>query len=970
MAQPSATPSAASAAISQKLTADSLLARIGLSGLSIDDAPKAKSMHALQSHDGPPPLRLWHKEPTELYPENEGHVRAFYTPNGFDHESVHKAYRGADYPKLPSRFQGRKAMVQLGSQVFGTLREKRKAAPAAAPEAKKARPESMEVDPQEAPAEEEEPVGDFIFVDFEVGSQYPAIVLRCRHNGKNIHFVIPALAMIKQAHKFGFQWFCQQSDKYDDMRTLPNCNAAAMGPLPPNKELEQEFGRGSLAMIRVQVDLGHALQWDGLNFSDISRLSDSVPAGSSGIEQFIVDAPVAEEFTVFYRYDPELLSPKAMLSVEKDRPGVTRERIALEHHHRAFKYFQAACHLTKTYGEYWYFRLAYAHDVKTSRATKGRETGDELWQRCIKEALGQDAMVLNYIPPPRWIVQAWYLCGPEGGEAVALEPKKWAAFPRQKFFGDRQSSLFAQRGFQDRQRLHVIRQAEELNEVLKGSNPMAEFHTVGDANLYLVEVHANLDANFRSIVEALPLNTQLTVIRTVNGVDKEFTGTVVEDVRTGPLLSLGLRGPAGMKTTSPIAIGLSASGSTVATSRCLNALNKFVAEQQRRTGAHLHSVLFGGPASFDQDHTWLTRQQIANWTKHIATRQQRLNESQRKAALAPTKSRNGVTLIHVSPGTGKTHVSGAIVVAALAAGLKVMVVGGTNHAADESMTKVIGQNCPDAAMVRFRSAFAKWSKPQNTEQATVTEADDDVDEVVKDIVTSVTMKGDSRHAEYGFDVQRERFIAAQVTARERKEQVACQAALELGPTQVALAAARKNPEAGDVSALRKKVRDLRDRITQDFLKHVNVVFVTCNSSTADELVQHYDFQLLICEEAGQQGVFEFATAIGAHREKIRGIVASGDHQQGSQDVNLTGQNEFEKAGAVSFMESMVKDSAQRYATCQLEMQYRMHPDVSLPNSHIWYPGRGGRGSGQGSRGGGHAPRKLNESWRRGRGKGA
>ena len=87
-------------------------------------------------------------------------------------------------------------------------------------------------------------------------------------------------------------------------------------------------------------------------------------------------------------------------------------------------------------------------------------------------------------------------------------------------------------------------------------------------------------------------------------------------------------------------------------------------------------------------------------------------------------------------------------------------------------------------------------------------------------------------------------------------------------------------------------------------------------------------------------MFEFATAIGPHREKIHAIVASGDLHQGSPDVNRTGQNEFEKAGEVSFMDSMVNDSAQRFETCQLAVQYRMHPDIARPNSQIWYPGQG------------------------------
>ena len=151
-----------------RVSADSLLARLGLIRPPIDGAPQVKSMDNLQSHDGPPPLHLRHKEPNELYPENEGHVRAFYTPNGFDHDSVHKEYRGWDSPKLPTRLHSHRAIVQLRKgQVHGTFSKKRKPASAAASDAKKARLESVDLDSPEDAAEEEDAAGDFIFVQLQ-----------------------------------------------------------------------------------------------------------------------------------------------------------------------------------------------------------------------------------------------------------------------------------------------------------------------------------------------------------------------------------------------------------------------------------------------------------------------------------------------------------------------------------------------------------------------------------------------------------------------------------------------------------------------------------------------------------------------------------------------------------------------------------------------------------------------------------
>ena len=218
--------------------------------------------------------------------------------------------------------------------------------------------------------------------------------------------------------------------------------------------------------------------------------------------------------------------------------------------------------------------------------------------------------------------------------------------------------------------------------------------------------------------------------------------------------------------TSPVQIGLTVRSDTIATTRCLNALNMFVDDQKRTTGAHLHSILFGGTAGFDQISSWFTRRQVHQWEEYIEN-QEKLNASQRTAALAPTLSENGVTIIHGSPGTGKTHVSAAIVGAALSAGMKVMVVGGTNQAVDEALTKMIGHNHPDAKMVRFRSTFARWGKPQNAEHAIVTGADEEIDDrqaVLQDMILSMTKQGYFKHAEYGFGVQRDAFVACNIRA--------------------------------------------------------------------------------------------------------------------------------------------------------------------------------------------------------------
>lgn len=213
------------------------------------------------------------------------------------------------------------------------------------------------------------------------------------------------------------------------------------------------------------------------------------------------------------------------------------------------------------------------------------------------------------------------------------------------------------------------------------------------------------------------------------------------------------------------------------------------------------------------------------------------------------------------------------------------------------------------------------------------------DRIMRELVASVTQNGFTKHAEYGFHARRQAFIEEQVLAKANNQTVLSTAATELLEAEKAL----KKGGRRNRNTWAETIKKLKFQITGDFLRHrVNVLFVTCNSSVAYELVKLYTFTLCVAEEACQHGIEEFATALGPHREKVLAIVASGDHYQGAPAVYRTGKNEFEKSGEVSFQEFMVQDPGRRFRTYQLDVQYRMHPHISKPHSGIWYttPGAG------------------------------
>jgi hypothetical protein len=112
----------------------------------------------------------------------------------------------------------------------------------------------------------------------------------------------------------------------------------------------------------------------------------------------------------------------------------------------------------------------------------------------------------------------------------------------------------------------------------------------------------------------------------------------------------------------------------------------------------------------------------------------------------------------------------AITTAAVFCGLKVMVVGGPNDSVEEAMEKLLSMKTA-ARPIRFRSAFLQPLSSDDESDSKIRDAsaENDIQSVdntitMAEIAEKFTTQHNLKHAEYGFNVQRQLFIDQQVKA--------------------------------------------------------------------------------------------------------------------------------------------------------------------------------------------------------------
>jgi AAA domain len=949
--------------------------------LDIDDiVVKINNLQVKATYGVVPPENLKFQEPVDHYPQSVRSTKDFYEVDGYDCEWVHADYRGTDHPAFASdevksgRDQRVIAVIEtvrpfgnknatlhsLGSlqadTKSGQVGEKRSSdgMDLDCKDPKKARKEitKFEDKDEDAVSDNENPSptpGPFkIRMQFIYSTQYPGISLNVFYEGKILQFVIPAacLSYDEPKEKIGFEWYSQDMDKFEDFTPAPNFNTERMKLdklAQYSPELRKLGEEKKLMLTRITFDAKTRPFWSGISQSQIVALESKAnkDLGSiSPVEQFIVLTYRATELNLFSGWAPTW----------KNQKNHGDEILALQTIADMYRFFQGTLYLTRKLGEFWYYRLCYARLVYENAEDPNAVAE---WDTCVEKALLQDKFPFKKVQPPRWLVTEWaemVKMVDEMEQFAGLIPKKWKAFPHGRFWAKTESALFYQRINLERERLAEISKADEMNQLLRGGKTQGIFREVMPGS-YMVEIFVDAETGSDSSFRKLPLQCPVLVSsRKKNGPLELFQGQVLEDFgQQSASLVVAVHGPRGygVDDDTKIPIKLECSIQEAPLNRTIYALDLSTIEQERTQGAHIRSICFGGPVPYHQLETVLSPF-TTKWGKFILNECSTLNEMQQRAAISAVFNANGVAIIHGGPGTGKTRSSSAIVAAATHCGLKVMVTGVTNEAVDEGLTKLLQLmqqvGTTNAMPIRYRSAFRRpfGSVPKVSKSASQQGNDlEKVDEMdaVRKLVQHLTTTGHLNHPGHGWHYKRQQFIEKQIVAAATKDKgLRCPAATELQVAKEQLKVARANQQdLSTINELARKVWKLNEQVDRDFLIHaVNVVYVTCNSSTAEVLARFYKFDVLVCEEAAQGTMGDFSTALAMHRESVKLLVLSGDHNQGTPVVISNDENEADQAGKRSFMDILVDDPGRRFEVYHLDTQYRMHPDISALNSEIFY----------------------------------
>ncbi|KAI7326615.1 hypothetical protein KC315_g7480, partial [Hortaea werneckii] len=474
----------------------------------------------------------------------------------------------------------------------------------------------------------------------------------------------------------------------------------------------------------------------------------------------------------------------------------------------------------------------------------------------------------------------------------------------------------------------------------------------------------------------------------------EMTGAVVDDpLHKGAPIAATVRPKkaliAPLTSEEEYRVSITWPFDDTASNRGLNAVSMLEQPQGRRIGVHFGEVCLNQPRPDGQQPDWLYRKLEARdlkerYAKELA--RHGLNEKQLQAGMDCAKpGGNGVNLIWGPPGTGKTSTLAATIWALLSTGAKVMVCATANLAVNNVMNAFKQMNkhegfddlvwCRYAGALQRISARPKGKKPPTAEGEAEpgipsigairgSWAEDAEDQDKEATLTAmfdriaVEETRSFRNPEFadGMAAKKLRFIQSfaqrnpekeflswgqQASLRERKESAERYLVLldQLRGNKL------KGPELKEAA---KERRVLDEWFSSIYLQEkVQLVFVTNNSSCDDLLRTNFRPDVLAQDEAGQTSAADGIGPISGYKESIKMLLMCGDPDQLKPTVTSQSANEGFKALELSLFTRLMNQARtwddagvlnDRIRYVMLNIQYRMHPDISDWPRRETYPG--------------------------------
>ncbi|KAJ9637141.1 hypothetical protein H2199_007427 [Coniosporium tulheliwenetii] len=152
---------------------------------------------------------------------------------------------------------------------------------------------------------------------------------------------------------------------------------------------------------------------------------------------------------------------------------------------------------------------------------------------------------------------------------------------------------------------------------------------------------------------------------------------------------------------------------------------------------------------------------------------------------------------------------------------------------------------------------------------------------------------------------------------------------------------RGKKKTNERKQLRVTLVKLEKVLTEKFCEGVDVVFVTCNTSCHQLLMDYFKFNVILVDESGQSTTPDTAIPLAAFKESVELVILGGDRKQMQPVVLSKGFNEGFEALSVSLFQRLIEDSSRRYPVQTLRKQYGMDPQISALPSKEFYTEKAG-----------------------------
>jgi len=330
-------------------------------------------------------------------------------------------------------------------------------------------------------------------------------------------------------------------------------------------------------------------------------------------------------------------------------------------------------------------------------------------------------------------------------------------------------------------------------------------------------------------------------------------------------------------------------------------------------------------------NTDLTRSRIEALESECNLSSTRLDYSQREAVVMALHSNSPINLIHGPPGTGKTMTVAELVRCAVHnKGWKVLVTAPSNVAVDNVLDRVMSlenepQKSSSGSTAKQRKAASKKTSSKRKIKA--------------------VRLGHPARIQHGI----QKYSLESLVQSSEGTEIVKDCRSELKDYLNTLSNARSRPSEKRVAyremkSLRKEIRSREETVVGQILREANVVFAT-NVGAASSVFRRMtdvkgepiSFDLVIIDEAAQ--ALEASCWISLLRGK-RAVLA-GDHKQLPPTIKCSVREVQRDLGKTLFERLMFayekkKDS---FRSKMLEVQYRMHQDISDWASNAMYDGK-------------------------------